>query len=546
MATNRLKIIPLGGLGEIGKNMTAVEYGRNVLIIDAGGMFPEYDMYGVDLVIPDYRRYLEDKKDWVRGIIVTHGHEDHIGALPYLLQTINAPIYATKLTTGLIEVKLRKHNMDGTTTLHIIEPGERFSIGGLFEIEAFHVCHSIPDAVGFAVRTPVGMIVHSGDFKFDYTPAWGPPPDFGKLAQLGSEGVLLLMSDSTNAVNPGFTPSEKTVTAGLAQVFAAAPGRIILATFGSLISRVQQIIKVAAEYNRVVAVDGRSLVESVERAQELGYLDIPDGVLVSLKALKKRPDKEVAIIATGSQGESAAALGRMATGQHRQISIKKGDTVVLSSRIIPGNEIVVTRAVNRLFQRGADVVLGKGTNVHVSGHASQGELKLLLNLLKPQYFIPVHGELQHLHAHAKLAQTQGISRENIRIMENGMVAEFSPDGLEITERIPGGYVFVDGNRVGDIGRVVLRDRELLSQDGFVLAVVHISKENGQVINHPEIISRGFIYIRESGGLIALAEKVVMKTLPAANPYDAVRKALADFVERETGRRPMILPVIIED
>lgn len=545
MAVNKLKIIPLGGSGEVGKNMTAVEYGRNVLIIDAGSMFPENDMYGVDLVLPDYTHYLEEKKDWVRGIIVTHGHEDHIGALPYLLQTVNAPIYATRLTTGLIEVKLRKHNMDRVATLNIIEVGQRFSIGGLFDVEAFHVCHSIPDAVGFAIRTPVGLIVHSGDFKFDYTPAWGAPPDFGKLAQLGAEGVYCLMSDSTNAMNPGFTPSEKTVTEGLDRVFAEARGRIIVATFGSLISRVQQVIKVAAKHGRVVAIDGRSLVESVERTQELGYLDVPNGVLVPLAGLKNKPDNQIAIIATGSQGESAAALGRMAVGQHKHLSIKEGDTIVLSSRIIPGNEIVVNRAVNRLFQRGADVILGRGTNVHVSGHASQEELKLLLNLLKPKYFLPVHGELQHLHAHAKLAQSQGIAAEAIRIVENGMVVEFDQNGMEITERIPGSYVFVDGNGVGDIGPVVLRDRETLAENGFLLALVRLD-ETGKPTARPEIISRGFIYLRDSAELITQAEAVVMDALPAKKPVEAIRKALTDFVDKETGRQPMILPVIVEN
>ena len=526
--------------------MTAIEYGRNILLIDAGGMFPEADMYGIDLVLPDYTHYLAEKKSWVRGIIITHGHEDHIGALPYLLQTLDAPIYGTRLTTGLIDVKLRKHRMDGVVALHVIKPGERFNVGGLFEIEAFHVCHSIPDAVGYAIRTPAGLIVHSGDFKFDYTPAWGDPPDFGKLAQLGQEGVLLLMSDSTNAANPGFTPSEKTVEKGLAQVFREAPGRIIIATFASLISRVQQIIDVAAEYGRLVAIDGRSLIESVDRAQELGYLRIPAGVLVDLKTLKNQPDDKILIIATGTQGESSAALGRMATGQHHHIAIKEGDTVVLSSRVIPGNESEVNRAVNRLFQRGANVVLGKGTNVHVSGHASQEELKLLLHLIKPQYFIPVHGELQHLHAHARLAQNQGISPENIKIMENGMVAELNDGGIELAERVPGGYLFVDGRGVGDIGKIVLRDREILSQNGFVLAVVRINREDGQVTSRPEIITRGFIYIREQGELITKAEKAVMDALPAKKPYEAVRKALADFVYKETGRQPMILPVIIED
>ncbi len=545
MSINKLKIVPLGGAGEIGKNMTAIEYGRNILIVDAGGMFPEYDMYGVDLVLPDYTQYLADKKDWVRGIIVTHGHEDHTGALPYLLKTVDAPIFATRLTIGLIEVKLRKHGLEGQAALHVIKPGERFSVGGLFEIEAFHVCHSIPDAVGFAVRTPAGLIVHSGDFKFDYTPAWGPPPDFGKLARIGAEGVLCLLSDSTNAVRPGFTPSEKTVTDGLNQVFAEAPGRIIVATFGSLISRVQQIIEVSSRFGRQVAIEGRSLVESVDRAQELGYLDVPDGTLVPLSTLKRKPDSKITIIATGTQGESSAALGRMARGQHRQISIKKGDTIVLSSRVIPGNEIVVNRAVNRLFQRGATVV-GQDANVHVSGHASQEELKLLLNLIKPKFFVPVHGELQHLHAHARLAQMQGVPTENIAVIENGMVVEFSEAKMQVTERLPGGYVFVDGHRVGDIGPVVLRDREILSENGFVMAVVHVSRQNGQITTRPEIITRGFIYIRESGDLISQAEKVVMKALPAKKPYDAVRKALADFVDAETGRQPMILPVIIED
>lgn len=545
MATNKLKIVPIGGLGEVGKNMTAIEYGRNILIIDAGGMFPEQDMYGVDLVLPDYTQYLEDKKDWVRGIIVTHGHEDHIGALPYLLKEINVPVYATRLTTGLIEVKLKKKGMEGAASLNIIAPGKSFNIGGLFDVEAFHVCHSIPDAVGFAIRTPVGMIVHSGDFKFDYTPAWGQPTDFGKLAQLGNEGVLVLLSDSTNATRPGFTPSESTVTEGLTHVFAEAPGRIILATFGSLISRVQQVIGVAAKHGRKVAVEGRSLVESVERAQELGYLDIPSGVLVTPNELKKLPDNKIVIIATGSQGESSAALGRMALGQHRHIKIKRGDTVVLSSRIIPGNEIVVNRAVNRLFQRGANVV-GRNSNVHVSGHASQEELKLLLHLIKPKFFMPVHGELQHLHAHAQLAREQGIPAENMQVLENGMIAEFTENSFTVTDRVPGGYLFVDGNRVGDVGRVVLRDREILSQNGFILAVVHISKEDGQVLMRPEIISRGFIFMKESGDLITQAEDVVMKALPAKKPYDTVRKALSNFVERETGRQPMVLPVIIEE
>jgi len=527
--------------------MTAIEYGRNVLIIDSGVMFPEHDMLGIDLVIPDYTNYLEDKKDWVRGIVVTHGHEDHIGALPYLLAEVDAPIFATRLTAGLVELKLSKHNMSSRANLNIVAPGERKSLGGLFDVEFFHVCHSIPDAVGLAIRTPVGLVVHTGDFKFDYTPAWGEPPDFGALARFGHEGVLVLMSDSTNAENPGFTPSEKTVEEGLNKVFREAKGRVILATFGSLISRVQQIIHAAARHNRVVAVDGRSLEESVERAQDLGYLDVPPGVLVSLSQLKGRPDHNIAIIATGSQGEPSAALGRMAVGRHKHISIKQGDTVVMSSRVIPGNEEVVGRAINNLFQRGARVIYGRSGNVHVSGHASQEELKLLLNLVKPKYFLPVHGELRQLHAHAELARQQGIPQENIFIAENGTVLEFSEESARVVERIPGGYVFVDGSGVGDIGPQVLRDREILSQDGFVLAVVRINGKTGEPLGRPQIITRGFVFVKDNMDLIEHAEEQVIDALRrnGTDPQTAIRKSLANYLFSETQRRPMIMPVVIE-
>ncbi len=549
MATpNKLRIIPLGGLGEVGKNMTAIEYGRNVLIIDAGVMFPEHDMLGIDLVIPDYTTYLKDKKDWVRGIVVTHGHEDHIGGLPYLLAEIQAPIYATRLTAGLIELKLSKHQMASQASLNIVAAGDRKSLGGLFDVEFFHVCHSIPDAVGLAIRTPSGLIVHTGDFKFDYTPAWGEPPDFGALARLGHEGVLVLMSDSTNADNPGFTPSEKTVDEGLNKVFREAKGRVILATFGSLISRVQQVIQAAARHSRVVAIEGRSLEESVQRAQDLGYLDVPPGVLVDLPALKGRPDHQITIIATGSQGEPSAALGRMAAGRHKQITIKPGDTVVMSSRVIPGNEQVVGRAINNLFKRGARVIYDRGSNVHVSGHASQEELKLLLNLVKPKYFIPVHGELRHLHSHAELARQQGIPAENIFVLENGAVMEFDEKGARFIERIPGGYVFVDGSGVGDIGPQVLRDREILSQDGFVLAVVRLNGKSGEVLGRPQIITRGFVYVKENMGLIERAEEQVINALRrnGTDPQTAIRKALSDLLFSETQRQPMIMPVVIDN
>lgn len=547
MANYKLKIVPLGGLGEIGKNMTAIEYGRNILIIDAGVMFPEYDMLGIDLVIPDYTNYLKDKKDWVRGIVVTHGHEDHIGALPYLLAEVDAPVYATRLAAGLIELKLRQKNLASRVTLNTVAAGEQESIGGLFDVEFFHVCHSIPDAVGLAIRTPAGLIVHTGDFKFDYTPTWGSPPDFGALARFGSEGTLVLLSDSTNADNPGFTPSEKTVDEGLDKVFREAEGRVILATFGSLISRVQQIINAAARHNRVVAVEGRSLEESVEQAQALGYLNIPPGVLVDLMSFKGRPDNQVAIIATGSQGEPSAALGRMASGRHRHIKIKKGDTVVMSSRVIPGNEKTVGRAINRLFQKGARVISGRQDQVHVSGHASQEELKLLFNLVKPKYFIPVHGELRHLHAHAELARKQGMAAENIFVVENGHVVEFDENGGRVTERIPGGWIFVDGSGIGDIGPQVLRDREMLSQDGFVIAVVRLDRKTGNLIDRPRIITRGFVFVKENMDLIERAEEEIIGQLrlDGKDPYATIRNTLSELLYSETRRQPMVMPVVIE-
>lgn len=549
MATNqKLKIVPLGGLGEVGKNMLAIEYGRNVLIIDAGVMFPEQDMLGVDLVIPDWSQYLKDKKDWVRGIVVTHGHEDHIGALPYLLAEINAPLYATRLTVGLIEVKLQKHQMASRANLNVVAPGERLSLGGLFEVEFFHVCHSIPDAVGLAIRTPAGLLVHTGDFKFDHTPTWGPPPDFGALARFGAEGVLVLLSDSTNADNPGFTPSEKTVDEGLDKVFREAKGRIILATFGSLISRVQQIINAAARHGRVVAVEGRSLEESVERAQALGYLNVPPGVLVDLARLKGRPDHQIAIVATGSQGEPSAALGRMANGKHRHITIKPGDTVVMSSRVIPGNDHLVSRAINKLFKRGARVINGKTDHVHVSGHASQEELKLLLSLVKPKYFMPVHGELHHLHAHADLARGQGIPEQNIFIVENGMAVEFDENSARVADRIPGGWVFVDGSGVGDIGPAVLRDREILSQDGFVMAVARLDGKTGHLLGRPRIVTRGFVFVKENQDLIERAEDEVIAALRMnghQDPQITIRKTLSELLYSETQRQPMVIPVIVE-
>jgi ribonuclease J len=478
MNAKKLRIIPLGGLGEIGKNMMAIEYGRNAFIIDAGGMFPDNDMLGVDLVIPDFTEYLKEKKDYIRAIFITHGHEDHIGALAYFLDEVGAPVYATRLTAALIENKLDEHPPVHPLDMKIIAPGDSSKIGP-FEVEFFHACHSIPDAIGLAIRTPLGLIVHTGDFKFDYTPVWGNAPDFGKLARYGDEGTLLLLSDSTNAENPGFTPSEQVVTAGLERVFRGASGRIIIATFGSLISRVQQIVDVSVRYNRKVMIDGRSMVENVQRAIELGYMTVPDHVLVEGNAISKLTDNKVVIIATGSQGEPSSALSRMSEGKHRHINIREGDTVVMSARTVPGNEKLVSRSINRLFQRGAKVIYGEQAGVHVSGHASQEELKLLINLTQPRYFVPIHGEMRHLQAHANLARNMGIPDDDIFILENGMVLELDEKSGKVVNRIPGGYLYVDGTGVGDIGPAVLRDREILAQDGFVIAVVRKNKEKGE-------------------------------------------------------------------
>ena len=546
---NKLKIIPLGGLGEVGKNMMVLEYGRNIIIVDAGIMFPENDMLGVDLVIPDFG-YLQDKKDLVRGIIVTHGHEDHTGALPYVLQEIKAPIYATKLTRGLIEVKLKEHKMLEDVELNTIQAGDSITIGP-FRIEFFHVCHSIPDGVGLAIDTPVGLIVHSGDFKFDHTPVDGKPTDIAKLAELGGRGVLALLSDSTNAERPGFTPSERVVEEAFDDVFREAKGRIIVATFASLISRIQQVVNCAVRHGRQVAIAGRSMVENAAMAQKLGYLEIPPGVLIKLKDVDKLPPHKVVIIATGTQGEPSSALARMATGKHPQIRVVPGDTVIISAHAIPGNEEMINRTINRLFQRGADVVYEKIAPVHVSGHASQEDQKLLISLIKPKYFVPIHGELRHLTLHARIAQELGIPASNTLVVENGYILEFDRESGRIGERIPGGYVFVDGALVGDVGPMVMRDREILARDGFVIAVIRLSKKTGEPIGRPEIITRGFVFVPDAQELIGDAQDRILRVL-AKGAGDRVaignrvRDELAKFLYSETKRRPMIIPVVIEE
>lgn len=547
--TNKLKIIPLGGLGEVGKNMMVVEYGKNMVIIDAGVMFPENDMLGIDLVIPDFG-YLMDKKEIVRGIVVTHGHEDHIGALPYVLDAIKTPIYATKLTRGLIEVKLKEHKLLDDVQLNTIQPGDRLALGP-FRFEFFHVNHSIPDGIGLAIETPVGLVVHSGDFKFDHTPVDGKPTDFAKLAELGGRGVLALLSDSTNAEWSGFTPSEKVVEEAFEDIFREAEGRIIVATFASLISRIQQVVNCAIRYQRKVAVTGYSMVENVRMAQELGYLSIPPGILVDLEEVDHLPPHKVVVIATGTQGEPSSALARMSIDRHPRIDIVPGDTIIISARSIPGNEEMINRTINRLFQRGADVFYKKIAPVHVSGHASREDQKLLLNLIKPRYFIPIHGELRHLKAHARTARSLGIPESNILVVENGYILEFDGREGRIGERIPGGYVFVDGYGVGDVGPAVLREREILARDGCVMAMVKLDRETGRVMEDPRIISRGFVFVRDSEELFERAQKEILEALKGKDNRDwprvkrRVRDVLSRFFYEETRRRPMIITTVVD-
>ena len=544
----RLRIIPLGGNGEVGKNMMAIEYGSDLLVIDAGIMFPENDMLGIDFIIPDWQ-YLRDKAEHVRAIIVTHGHEDHVGALPYLLREINAPVYTTRLTRGLIELKLKSGKLTEQPVIHTIKAGDNITIGP-FQIEFFRVCHSIPDAVGLGITTPAGLIIHTGDFKFDHTPVDGKPTDFAKLAELGGRGVLALLSDSTNAERPGTTPSERVVESAFDQVFRDAKGRIIVATFASLISRIQQVATVAARYNRKLVITGHSMSENVRIAQKLGYIHLPDDLLVRVEEAGRLLPSETVMMVTGAQGEPSSVLARMSTGQHRQVGVQKGDTVIISAHAIPGNEEMIHRTINRLFKRGAEVLYDPIAQVHVSGHASQEEHKLMLNLVRPQYFVPIHGELRQLKAHARLAQQLGIPPQNTFVVENGYVIEFDDGEARIGERVPGGYVYVDGSTVGDISPEVLRDREVLSRDGFVVAIVQRDSETGQVQGRPEIITRGFVVEHEAEDLIIGAEEAVLATVlsngvNAQGLRDKVKDVLAEYLYHETRRRPMVIPVVLE-
>jgi ribonuclease J len=558
----RLRCIPLGGLGEIGRNMMVLEYERDIVIIDVGVMFPENEMLGVDLVIPDVS-YLLDKVDRIRGIIVTHGHEDHTGSLPYVLPQLNfPPIWATTLTAGLISGKLKEHRLTDKVKMHTITPGEAVAFGRL-RAEFFRVCHSIPDGVGVALHTPAGLIVHTGDFKFDYTPVDRRQTDFAKLAELGSQGVLCLFSDSTNADRPGYTPSERVVGEALDTLIGRARGRVIITTFASLISRIQQIIDTAAKYERKVGIVGRSMVQNVAIAQELGYLTAPPGVLLKadeIGQLKQLPPQQAVVITTGSQGEPTSALTRMANRDHRQIEIVPGDTVIMSAGAIPGNEELVSRTIDNLFRLGANVFWGHDTQVHVSGHASQEELKLMLSLVRPQYFVPVHGEYRHLILHARLAQSMGVPSQRIFVIEDGEVLELSEESAQVAEHVSAGYVFVDGLGVGDVGQVVLRDRQALAQDGILIVTITVDRHTGLPIAGPDIVSRGFVYVRENEELVEKARaqvELALKSSPAVSKdgearqvdwqyvKNKIRDVLARFVYEQTRRRPMILPLVME-
>jgi ribonuclease J len=547
----KLRIIPLGGLGEIGKNITAFEYEDDILIVDCGLAFPEDEMLGIDLVIPDVT-YLAKNIDKIRGIVITHGHEDHIGALPYVLQEINVPVYGTKLVIGLVENKLKEHNLLKTTERIVVSQGETIKLGSSFKVEFIRSSHSIADAVMLAIWTPIGTVVHTGDFKIDYTPIKGERIDLHRLADLGRKGVLLLMADSTNVEREGYTQTERKVFQRFEEIFSKADDkRIMVATFASNVDRVQQVITAAAKVKRKVAVMGRSMVNVVKIASELGYLDIPENTLIDVNEIKRFKDDQVVIIMTGSQGEPMAALSRMAASEHRQLEIKPGDIVVLSSTPIPGNEKTVFKVINELSRKGA-IVINDAT--HVSGHAAQEELKLIHALIRPKYFVPVHGEYRHLQKHAQLAKDMGISSQNVLIASTGDVIEVTREGIKKGGTVQSGQILVDGLGVGDVGNIVLRDRKHLSQDGLLIVVMTLEKESGSVVAGPDIISRGFVYVREAENLMDDARNVVRKSLDRCEQKNilewsqiktVVRDDLKDFVWQKTKRSPMILPIIME-
>ena len=546
-----LKVIPIGGLNEIGKNMTLLEYKEDIIIIDCGMSFPDDEMYGIDSVIPDFT-YLIKNSGKVKGMILTHGHEDHIGGIPYLLKVIDIPIYGTRLTLGLVGNKLKEHGIDGK--LNTITAGDHVRLGA-FDIETIRTTHSIADALCLAIDTPVGKVFHTGDFKIDYTPVDGEPIDFSRLAEIGRKGVQLLLADSTNAVRPGFTASEKVVGRTLENIFRGSEARIIVATFSSNVHRVQKIIDNAVMFGRKVAISGRSMVNVVNLAIELGYLNIPAGVIVDVNKLKGIPDKELVIITTGSQGEPMSALSRMATNEHRQVQIRKGDMVILSSTPVPGNEKTVSNVVNKLFEKGAEVIYSDIADIHVSGHACEEELKLIHSIIKPKYFMPVHGEYRHLKQHSHIAENLGMNPENIFILENGDMLSVNRNKAAITKNAaPAEPTLVDGLGVGDVGNIVLRDRKLLSESGLIVLVAAIERDSKRVVSGPDIISRGFVYVRENEDLIeqarVIAEEVLQKchddgTTDWNAMKTAVRDALRTFIYKTTRRNPVILPIFLD-
>ena len=548
---HKVQIIPLGGLGEIGKNMTVFRYGDDMILIDAGLMFPEDDMLGIDLVIPDIT-YLVENKDKIKGIFLTHGHEDHIGALPYVMKQIDCPVYGTALTLGILQGRLKENGV-GNENLHVVKPGDKINAGA-FKLDFIRVNHSIPDAVAIAITTPIGVIIHTGDFKIDHTPVDGQVMEFNKFAEYGDRGVLCLMSDSTNAERPGFTPSEKMVGQTFDEEFRYAKHRIIVATFSSNVHRIQQVIDTAVKYDRKVAVIGRSMVNVVNIAKELGYLNVPEGVLIDIDETHNYTPEKVVIITTGSQGEPMSALTRMAMNDHKKVDIMPGDTVIISATPIPGNEKLVSRTIDHLYKLGADVIYEKSNGVHVSGHASQEEIKMMHNLVRPRFFMPVHGEYRHLVKHANLAKSLGMPTDHIVIGENGSVIELTKSSITINGKVPAGKVLVDGLGVGDVGNIVLRDRRQLSQDGIMIVVVTIDKESCHVVSGPDIVSRGFVYVREAEDLMDEARDKVQAALDRCEENNVsewsaikstVRDSLGRFLFERTRRRPMILPIIME-
>jgi ribonuclease J len=548
----KLQVIPLGGLGEIGKNCMAVQFGNEIVVIDAGLSFPDEEMLGIDIVIPDYT-YLIENREKVKGLLLTHGHEDHIGGVSYLLRNLNIPIFGTALTLGLVEGKLEEAGLTMHPESQVVKPGQTIQVGQ-FKVEYINVNHSIPGSCALAVTTPVGTILHTGDFKFDQTPVDGDPTDFRRLSELGARGLLALLSDSTNAERPGFTPSERNVGANLDRAFREAKGRILMATFASNVHRLQQAINSAVRYGRKVAVIGRSMENTVNVAMRLGYLNAPEGTIVTVDEVKRLPLQAQVILTTGSQGEPMSALTRISVNDHKTIEIIPGDTVLLSATPIPGNEKAVSRTINNLYRRGAEVIHDRSAGIHVSGHGAQEDQKMMINLCRPRYFVPVHGEYRMLLAHKRLAEACGVPSENVLIGENGTVFEFTSDSAAIAGKATSGQVLVDGLGVGDVGNIVLRDRKQLSQDGILIVVVAMEKETGVIMGGPDIVSRGFVYVRESEGLLEEAKERVKNAL-----YDClernvtewavlksgVRDVLGKYLFEKTRRRPMILPIIME-